>query len=152
MEKPAHRKEPVPGLATECVAEKQNCACQQNQPGPLGKTPSAKERHSSFPILKILISTFTFAPNKDGVAEASAALAAGLLNRGWKVDIATEPAKPPRSSLDWNGAAIHQFSVAGSTYFRDPFRGDLQKYRDFLAAGRWDVIIFQGYFWPLYLA
>lgn len=102
--------------------------------------------------MKILISTFTFSPNQDGIAEASGVLARAFLGRGWSVEIATEPSKPPRSLLDWNGAIIHQFSVAGSTYFRDPFRGDLQNYRDFLSAGHWDVIIFQGYFWPLFLA
>lgn len=102
--------------------------------------------------MRILVASFTFHPHKDGIAEASTVLASAFLARGWKVDVATEPSNPPRSSLDWNGAAIHQFSVTGSTYFRDPFRGDLQKYRDFLARGRWDVIIFQGYFWPLYLA
>ena len=102
--------------------------------------------------MKILIATFTFFPNKDGIAEASAAVTKAFLSQGWDVDIATSVTDPCRESLNWDGAVIHEFSISGSTYFRDPFVGELKSYRDFLLAGTWDVIVFQSYFWPLYLA
>ena len=40
--------------------------------------------------MKILIATFTYPPNADGVAEASAVLAQGLARRGHSVTVATE--------------------------------------------------------------
>lgn len=42
--------------------------------------------------MKVLIATFTFPPNKDGVAEAARAMAHGLASRGWYVAVATESA------------------------------------------------------------
>ena len=102
--------------------------------------------------MKILIATNTFPPNKDGVAEAAAATASAFLSQGWKVEIATEPTNPARTSSIWNGAHIHEFAIHGSPYFRHPFRGQIIDYKEFLLAGVWDVILFEGYSWPLYCA
>lgn len=102
--------------------------------------------------MKILISTFTFPPNKDGVSEAAAAGARAFLERGWEVDIATEPTEPTRASSDWQGAKIHEFNISGSSYFRHPYQGQISEYQAFLQSGLWDVVIFHGYSWPLYLA
>jgi len=102
--------------------------------------------------MKILIATFTFPPNKDGVAEAAAATATAFLSQGWKVEIATEPTNPARSSSIWNGAHIYEFAIHGSPYFRHPFGGQTSDYKEFLLAGDWDVILFEGYSWPLYCA
>jgi glycosyltransferase involved in cell wall biosynthesis len=102
--------------------------------------------------LKILIATNTFLPNKDGVAEAASACATAFLEKGWHVDVATEPVNPLRDQQEWNGACIHEFSISGSTRSRDPFQGETEKYRSFLLSGQWDVIIFQSYAWPLHLA
>jgi len=102
--------------------------------------------------MKILVAAPTFPPNKDGVSEAASAGVRAFLGRGWKVDVATEPTFPPRISLDWHGAKVYEFPISGSNYFRDPYRGATSQYRDFLRLGDWDVIIFHGYSWPLYLA
>ena len=102
--------------------------------------------------MKILIATFTFPPNKDGVAEAAAATATAFLSQGWKVEIATEPTNPARSSSIWNGAHIYEFAIRGSPYFRHPFGGQTSDYKEFLLAGDWDVILFESYSWPLYCA
>jgi len=102
--------------------------------------------------LKILISTFTFAPNKDGVAEAAGAQAEAFLRRGWQVDIATEPTHPPRSSLQWGNARLHEFRICGSSYWRQPYRGEIDLYQKFLISGRWDVILFHAYLWSVDLA
>jgi glycosyltransferase involved in cell wall biosynthesis len=102
--------------------------------------------------MKILIATPTFPQNKDGVAEAAAATATAFLSQGWKVEIATEPTNPARSSSIWNGAHIYEFAIHGSPYFRHPFGGQTSDYKEFLLAGDWDVILFEGYSWPLYCA
>jgi glycosyltransferase involved in cell wall biosynthesis len=103
--------------------------------------------------MKILIATFTFSPNKDGVSEAASAQAKAFLAQGWSVDVATEPTSPKRTTLNWNGAKIHEFAITGSPYFRNPYKGDaVIEYCDFLCAGDWDVIIFHSYSWSLYLA
>lgn len=102
--------------------------------------------------MKILISTFSFQPNKDGVAEAASMMAAGFLERGWEVDVATSTTTSPRSELVWHGARIHQFSVTGTGHPKFPFRGDVSQYRAFLESGEWDVVVFHAYAWTLYLA
>lgn len=102
--------------------------------------------------MKLLIAAFTFPPNKDGVSEASAVMAQGFLDAGWKVDIATMPTSPARESMVWNGASIHEFQVAGNGHPKRPFYGEVDKYRKFLASGEWDVIIFHSYEWMLRLA
>lgn len=102
--------------------------------------------------MKILIATFTFPPNKDGISEAASVGVQAFLKRGWTVDIATEPTKPARSSDIWHRAKVHEFCIVGSSYFRRPYRGQILEYQAFLRSGFWDVIIFHGYSWPLYLS
>jgi glycosyltransferase involved in cell wall biosynthesis len=75
-----------------------------------------------------------------------------FLGRGWQVDVATEPTSPSRASRNWRGARVNEFIVSGSSYFRRPYHGQILEYLAFLQSGQWDVIIFQGYSWPLYLA
>lgn len=99
--------------------------------------------------MKILISTFTFPPYKDGVSEAAAVMADGFLRRGWELDIATSPAEPVRKSTNWLGAKIHEFNIQGTGHYNHPFTGDVTKYRAFLESGDWDVIIFHAYGWPI---
>lgn len=102
--------------------------------------------------MKILIASFTFHPTKDGVSSSASAMVVGFLKVGWEVDVATEPSVPQRAGAEWHGARIHEFDVTGTGHPKNPFTGDLEKYRDFLAAGDWDVVIFHSYAWPLYLA
>ena len=102
--------------------------------------------------MKILISTFTFPPNRDGVAGAAAAEADAFLRRGWEVEVATEPVRPSRASPVWHGVRVHEFSITGSPYWRHPYRGQVREYQNFLRSKSWDVVIFHAYLWPLYLA
>jgi len=102
--------------------------------------------------MKILIATFSFPPEMNGVSEASSLCAKVFLDQGWHVDVATTPAKPARESLDWLGARIREFKISGTSYFREPFHGAVADYQSFLRAGSWDVVFFQGYSWPLLLA
>jgi glycosyltransferase involved in cell wall biosynthesis len=102
--------------------------------------------------MKILISTFSFPPNKDGVAEAASMMASGFLERGWEVEVATSTTTPPSSELVWHGARIHQFSITGTGHPKLPFRGNVSDYRAFLESGDWDIVVFHAYAWTLYLA
>jgi glycosyltransferase involved in cell wall biosynthesis len=102
-------------------------------------------------MIKILIASFTFPPNKDGVSEAASVMAEGFQEEGWAVEIVTEPTHPPRESLNWKGIPIHEFSISGSPYPQNPYKGQIHDYQNFLISGNWDVIIFHAYFWPVYL-
>ncbi len=102
--------------------------------------------------MKILIATFTFPPNKDGVSSSAAAMVTGFLEKGWQVEVATEPSVPQRSGTEWSDVHIHEFAVTGTGHPKRPFGGDLEQYRNFLETGDWDLVIFHSYAWPLYLA
>jgi len=111
-----------------------------------------RQKMNSPKPISILVATFTFPPNKDGVAEASSSMVQVFLNKGWHVDVATGPTSLPRNSLNFLGSKIYEFAITGTPYFKDPFRGEIIKYRNFLLQGDWDLIVFQSYWWPLYLA
>ena len=102
--------------------------------------------------MKILIASFSFPPNRDGVAEAASTMATGFLERGWEVDVATSPTIPPRDGMQWQSAVIHEFSITGTTHPKYPFCGEVNEYRAFLESGEWDVVVFHAYLWTLYLA
>jgi glycosyltransferase involved in cell wall biosynthesis len=102
--------------------------------------------------MKVLIATFSFPPEKDGVAMASAACAQIFCRKGWSVEVATFRLVTARSLADWQGICGHEFAISGTLHFRDSYRGPLDSYREFLLSDQWDVIIFQGYSWPLDLA
>lgn len=102
--------------------------------------------------MKILIASFSFPPNHDGVSAAAAAMASGFLDKGWQVDVATLPAKSPRDRLEWRGASLHEFNVTGNGQPNHPFQGDVEAYRAFLKNGDWDVVIFHTHLWMLLIA
>jgi glycosyltransferase involved in cell wall biosynthesis len=102
--------------------------------------------------MKILIATNTFPPNKDGVSEAASVMATSFLEKGWDVEIVTEPIVPTREALEWQGITIREFKIKGAQRFPYPLVGEVEAYQRFLMVGNWDVIIFQSYAWPLYAA
>lgn len=98
-----------------------------------------------------LVATFTFPPDVNGVAEASRSCARILLDAGWRVEVATAPAKTTREEMTWRGANVYEFDV-GHTQNDNKRRAAVTCYQKFLKAGSWDVIVFEGYGWPLQLA
>jgi len=98
--------------------------------------------------MKVLVVAFTFPPNKDGVANATAMMVEGFLTRGWDITVLTEETSPKRDSLDWNGARLTEFR------YRPPEDGVIEilgmdeSYAEYLAKG-WDHIIFHTYVEPL---
>ena len=101
--------------------------------------------------MNILIASFTFPPNRDGVSEAASTMALGFVENGWDVDVATSPVTPPRSEMEWCGVRIHEFAITGNGSLNNPCRGDSVGYQDFLRQGKWDVVIFHAYSWSLYV-
>ena len=79
-------------------------------------------------------------------------MASAFLEKGWDVEIATEPVGPAREEPEWKGIPIHEFKVTGAPHFPYPLVGEVEAYMSFLLEGNWDVIIFHSYAWPLYVA
>jgi glycosyltransferase involved in cell wall biosynthesis len=93
--------------------------------------------------MKILIASFTYPPNKDGVSESSRTLADGLHEKGWHVEIATLPVKE-RVNCD-STIPIHEFDIRGGPLPRFPYSCDINKYVEFLKKEKYDIIIFNAY-------
>jgi glycosyltransferase involved in cell wall biosynthesis len=97
--------------------------------------------------VKILITTFTYPPNKDGVAEACRTMAEGLAGSGWDVWIAT-------SMENFKRTASADVTPTGTIKITDfDFRHDptnetahdqeVGRYRDFVKEGGFDIIVNQ---------
>jgi glycosyltransferase involved in cell wall biosynthesis len=101
------------------------------------------------PQMRILIVSFTFPPNKDGVSEAAAAITKGFCEKGWEVEILTE-ASPERegAAKTWNGAQIHEYQENESKELMMSGSGE-GGFAHFLRDGNWDLLIFQAYSTPL---
>jgi glycosyltransferase involved in cell wall biosynthesis len=92
--------------------------------------------------MKLLISTFTYFPNKDGVAIASETLAEGLAAKGWNVTVATCAEGMPNRSVR-NGVNIVRFDFQRGGFTFDPNCEAADKYRAFVVAGGFDVLVSQ---------
>lgn len=94
--------------------------------------------------MKILVATFTYAPNVDGVAEAARQMVNFLRMDGHEVQVAT--GNPDTDSLlgSWSGTTdgVQRFKIDGSPALGTGFRGDLSLYRDFLKTFDPDVVVF----------
>lgn len=105
------------------------------------ETPRAEATEVDSLTMRILITTPSYAPNKDGVAEASRVMAEGLAALGWEVWVATgypfdgQPAAP---SERVKGVAVDRFRPV-----QDQAEEEIRRYQDFVRAGRFDVIVNQ---------
>lgn len=90
---------------------------------------------------RILITSLTYAPAKDGLAQAATLLAEGLAARGYRVTVATgfHPDRP--SILPGANPAVHQFRVTGSSSWRNRMRGEIAAYREFIRQFTGDYLI-----------
>jgi glycosyltransferase involved in cell wall biosynthesis len=103
--------------------------------------------------MKILVATFTYYPNVDGVAEAARSMVDTLLTEGHEVSVATGKIASIIREVTPNAAAIHRFSINGSPAIGNGFRGEVAEYQAFLAKHCADVIIFHGWdTWPVEIA
>lgn len=90
--------------------------------------------------MKILISTFTYPPNADGVAEASAVLARGLAARGHLVTVATAHHPERKSNALGANPQVEQFNISNSD--TRPVE-EWQRYQQFVRNVDCDVMVFE---------
>ncbi len=94
--------------------------------------------------MKILITTFTYTPNKDGVAEACRVMAEGLVSRNWDVSVATSMGAGSPNDFETfqaiQGVKVYYFSfnkkISNSSFVSE-------KYIEFLKNKDFDLIINQ---------
>lgn len=96
--------------------------------------------------MKILITTFTYLPNKDGVAEACRVMAEGLAALGWEVWVATSmgfhlgvDTRPVISA----GVNVVHFSLDQHSYNSPLLKDEITEFLDFARNGRFDVVVNQ---------
>ena len=104
--------------------------------------------------MKILITTFTYPPNKDGVAEATRVMAEGLAGLGWEVSVATqypdEIGNDSRLQYDEvNGVTVRRFNLDKRCDQNPGKASEVRNYLEFVQSFRFDVIVNQCWeVWP----
>lgn len=103
-------------------------------------------------MARILIATFTFWPNLDGVARASLTTARTLAALGHDVTVATGAPESPTSVGE--SFRVVRFDVQGIRGGELPIEGTgISAYVRFVLNGTWDVMICEGWaVWPTALA
>jgi len=94
--------------------------------------------------MKILVTTFTFFPNKDGVAVASASLCDLLIKCGHKVHVATSRIADSSAISQINGIYVRRFAIynCGDSESSDQ---EICKYLRYLITEDFDLIINQNW-------
>jgi len=87
--------------------------------------------------VKILITTEQYYPIQSGVSSVVTSIAEELYKQGYEVDVAT--GFQDRNKLVYNGVNIIEFKVYGG--FGNYYKGETQKYKDFILNSSYDVII-----------
>jgi glycosyltransferase involved in cell wall biosynthesis len=91
--------------------------------------------------LRILIVTFSFPPNKDGISENARAMAENFASHGHSVTVATGYSSERKSDFHHGIIEVRQFRVAGSPNLRDGIRGEVKAFKEFISGFKGDVII-----------
>lgn len=103
--------------------------------------------------MKVLLCTFTYPPNADGVSEASAVLARGLAARGHSVTVATAHHAQREANRPDANPRVEQFKVSGMGNRRVGITGECREYQDFIRNFKCDVIVFELWdYWSTHLA
>ena len=91
--------------------------------------------------MKILITSFTYPPQANGVSEAARTQSAELVERGHEVTVATG-FDSTRSMEHWPaGVCVRQFKVSGAANTRGGCRGETASYGQFIASYEGDIIL-----------
>lgn len=103
--------------------------------------------------MKILVASFTYPPNFDGVAEAARAMVANFRNAGHQVFIATFAASHTATVSGEDDSSVQRFHITGAPALLVGFKGKIKSYQDFIIALNADVIVFHGWdTWPVEVA
>lgn len=93
--------------------------------------------------MKILIATFTFLPEANGVSHVCYAHASGLVKRGHEVTvITTANIERNLKQMRKEGINVIQFYVKRSSNIRKGYSGEIEKYQNFIANFEADVMFF----------
>lgn len=95
--------------------------------------------------MKILVTSFTFPPQANGVSEVARTQSAGWAALGHEVTVATgfDSARSPAHSPP--GVSVKQFSVSGSACIRGGCQGDTAAYGQFIGSYDGDIILCNGW-------
>jgi len=94
-------------------------------------------------FMRILIATFTYSPERNGVSMVAGAHANGFLELGHDVTICTGFAQERGGQREISGVPrVYQFKVSGSANRSWGFDGEIEEYRKFLAGWDGDVVMF----------
>jgi len=108
-------------------------------------------------VPKILITTFTYPPNKDGVAEASRFMAEGLAKNGWNVFVATQfpdnfKENTSNKFITLNGVTVIRFSIKKAKNLDLNQSSEIRRYLTFITESHFDLIVNQCWeAWPTIL-
>lgn len=91
--------------------------------------------------MKVLVATFTYAPNVDGVAEASRLMVENFRNAGHEVRVATGKAAHAGEVPAETQSGIYRFEISGAPIIGIGFQGEIDEYRDFVMKYDPDVIV-----------
>lgn len=93
--------------------------------------------------MKILIATFTYPPEANGVSHVAHAQVTGLTARGHKVTVVTAINKERNlNQMKGEGVEVIQFDVKGNGNIRGGCSGEIEKYQEFIANFNADVMLF----------
>lgn len=98
--------------------------------------------------MKIVVATFTFHPEVDGVAMAAGLMVANFVSAGHEVHVATGPSKSVADIGNFRGFEVHRFESPGKIK-----SSKANGYVDFLTKANADVIVFHCWnSWPTDMA
>jgi glycosyltransferase involved in cell wall biosynthesis len=92
-------------------------------------------------IKRILITTHTFPPEQNGVANVAYAHAKELSNRGYSVTVATKANSQRDNSSISENIKVIEFEVEGSYLLHRRYRGTIKEYQNFIAEFPADIIM-----------
>ena len=97
--------------------------------------------------MRVLHTAATYPPFLDGVSEVVRNISEGLVKRGHEVHVATSAPPSGSSDAELRGVYVHRFSAGGNLALG--IYGEIEKYREFVRRGSWDVLINHGlHVWP----
>ncbi len=101
----------------------------------------------------IVICTFTFPPNKDGVSEAASAMAIGFAEKGHKVVVCTGHLNQRTDFQPHPGIHVEQFQIDTTASILKDFPSESRRYQQFLVGLNPDVLFCHCWeTWPSSLA
>ena len=90
--------------------------------------------------MKILITSFTYPPNKDGVAEATRSMAEGILAKGHEVIVATAFHKDRKEGKQ-NGVEVVAFQISNQGIWKIPSGLEAERFSRFVLSCKPDILI-----------